>query len=139
MASAEASDSGVTLSLQPAKGDGAGETMTADVVLVSTGATDLSLLRRRLGLDACSLCPTVVLPSACAAQRAHSAAACSSLDAGRRPFTQGLGLEGVGVATDKRGSITVDKNFQTSVPGIYAIGDAIPGPMLAHKASPLSR
>lgn len=53
--------------------------------------------------------------------------------AGRRPYTQGLNLEGVGVATDRRGCIIVDKHFQTSVPGIYAIGDVIPGPMLAHK------
>lgn len=37
------------------------------------------------------------------------------------------------MATDKRGFITVDEHFQTTVPGIYAIGDAIPGPMLAHK------
>lgn len=53
---------------------------------------------------------------------------------GRNPFTAGLGLEDVGVAMDKRGFITVDGNYQTSVPGIYAIGDVIGGAMLAHKA-----
>jgi dihydrolipoamide dehydrogenase len=53
---------------------------------------------------------------------------------GRRPLTQGLGLEDVGVALDNRGFIQVDGQFQTNVPGIYAIGDVIPGPMLAHKA-----
>jgi dihydrolipoamide dehydrogenase len=53
---------------------------------------------------------------------------------GRRPYTQGLGLEALGVAMDKRGFIQVDEDYQTSVNGIYAIGDAIPGPMLAHKA-----
>ncbi len=53
---------------------------------------------------------------------------------GRRPFTQGLGLEDIGLETDERGRIPVDENFQTKVPGIYAIGDVIPGPMLAHKA-----
>jgi dihydrolipoamide dehydrogenase len=53
---------------------------------------------------------------------------------GRRPLTQGLGLEEVGVALDNRGFIQVDGQFQTNVPGIYAIGDVIPGPMLAHKA-----
>jgi dihydrolipoamide dehydrogenase len=53
---------------------------------------------------------------------------------GRRPYTAGLGLEAVGVKTDKRGRIEVDRHFQTSVPGIYAIGDCIPGAMLAHKA-----
>jgi dihydrolipoamide dehydrogenase len=55
---------------------------------------------------------------------------------GRRPLTQGLGLEALGVKTDpKSGSILVNERFETSVPGIYAIGDLIPGPMLAHKAS----
>jgi dihydrolipoamide dehydrogenase len=55
---------------------------------------------------------------------------------GRRPLTQGLRLEQAGVKTDpKSGHILVDEQFQTSVPGIYAIGDLIPGPMLAHKAS----
>lgn len=53
---------------------------------------------------------------------------------GRRPYTEGLGLEAVGIETDKRGIIPVDDHFQTSVPGIYAIGDAIRGAMLAHKA-----
>jgi dihydrolipoamide dehydrogenase len=54
---------------------------------------------------------------------------------GRRPFTAGLGLDKAGVKLTERGRIAVDGHFQTSVPGIYAIGDAIDGPMLAHKAS----
>jgi dihydrolipoamide dehydrogenase len=55
---------------------------------------------------------------------------------GRRPLTQGLGLEAVGVRTDaKTGHVVVDPTYQTNVPGIYAIGDLVPGPMLAHKAS----
>ena len=53
---------------------------------------------------------------------------------GRRPYVEGLGLEALGVARDKRGFITVDAHYRTNVPGLYAIGDAIPGPMLAHKA-----
>ncbi|MBT5267098.1 MAG: dihydrolipoyl dehydrogenase [Rhodospirillaceae bacterium] len=53
---------------------------------------------------------------------------------GRRPHTTGLGLDRVGVEFDERGFIKVDEDFETSVPGIFAIGDAIPGPMLAHKA-----
>lgn len=53
---------------------------------------------------------------------------------GRRPFTEGLGLEKVGVAKDERGRIKVDGHFATSVQGIFAIGDVIAGPMLAHKA-----
>jgi len=53
---------------------------------------------------------------------------------GRRPVTQGLGLEQAGVKLEK-GKVVVDGKFQTSVPGVYAIGDLIDGPMLAHKAS----
>ena len=53
---------------------------------------------------------------------------------GRRPHTEGLGLEAVGIPTNGRGCIEVDAHFSTGVPGIYAIGDVIPGPMLAHKA-----
>ena len=53
---------------------------------------------------------------------------------GRRPYTQGLGLEEVGVELDRRGVIRIDENFQTNIEGIFAIGDCAPGPMLAHKA-----
>lgn len=53
---------------------------------------------------------------------------------GRRPNTEGLGAQQLGVAMDGRGFITVDAHYQTSVPGVFAIGDVIPGPMLAHKA-----
>jgi dihydrolipoamide dehydrogenase len=53
---------------------------------------------------------------------------------GRVPYTSGLGLEEAGVKLDERKRVAVDEHFQTSVPGIYAIGDVIVGPMLAHKA-----
>lgn len=53
---------------------------------------------------------------------------------GRKPFTEGLGIETVGIERDNKGRIITDANFQTNVPGIYAIGDVIAGPMLAHKA-----
>ena len=73
----------------PAKGEGDGETMEADVVLVAIG---------------------------------------------RRPYTEGLGLKEAGVALDERGRVKTDAHYKTSVEGIYAIGDVIAGPMLAHKA-----
>jgi dihydrolipoamide dehydrogenase len=53
---------------------------------------------------------------------------------GRTPYTEGLGLAEAGVALDERGRVKTDAHFATSVPGIYAIGDVIVGPMLAHKA-----
>lgn len=56
------------------------------------------------------------------------------VSAGRVPFTSGLDLEKIGVETDKGGRILVNERFSTNVPGVYAIGDVIPGPMLAHKA-----
>jgi dihydrolipoamide dehydrogenase len=84
---ATASDDGVTLTVEPAKG-GASEQILADIVLLAIG---------------------------------------------RRPYLDGLGLDAVGVATE-RGRIVTDAHFATNVPGIYAIGDCITGPMLAHKA-----
>lgn len=53
---------------------------------------------------------------------------------GRVPYTDGLGLEALGVNKDNRGRIVIDPHFQTNVAGIYAIGDVVAGPMLAHKA-----
>jgi dihydrolipoamide dehydrogenase len=53
---------------------------------------------------------------------------------GRKPYTEGLGLEEAGVELDERGRVKTDAHFATNVPGIYAIGDVIAGPMLAHKA-----
>jgi len=53
---------------------------------------------------------------------------------GRKPYTQGLGLEALGVEMGPRGTIKTDAHWQTNIPGLYAIGDAIAGPMLAHKA-----
>ena len=53
---------------------------------------------------------------------------------GRRPYIEGLGLENLGIQTDRLGRIQVDSHFRTAVSSIYAIGDCIDGPMLAHKA-----
>ncbi|RVU46715.1 dihydrolipoyl dehydrogenase [Lujinxingia sediminis] len=53
---------------------------------------------------------------------------------GRKPYTEGLGLENIGLETTKRGFIEVNAHYETSVKGVYAIGDVIPGPMLAHLA-----
>ncbi len=53
---------------------------------------------------------------------------------GRRPYVMGVGLETAGVARDEKGRVATDGHFKTNIPGIYAIGDVIAGPMLAHKA-----
>lgn len=85
---AQATDSGVTLTVEPAAG-GEAETIEADVVLVSIG---------------------------------------------RRPNTDGLGLDKIGLEVNQRGQIETDHDFATRAAGVWAIGDVIPGPMLAHKA-----
>lgn len=59
---------------------------------------------------------------------------CVLVAVGRRPYVEGLGVEDLGIERDARGFIQVDRDYRTNVPGIYAIGDVIPGPMLAHKA-----
>lgn len=53
---------------------------------------------------------------------------------GRKPNTEGLGLDKIGITPNARGQIEVDGHFKTGVPGVYAVGDCVPGPMLAHKA-----
>lgn len=53
---------------------------------------------------------------------------------GRRAYTDGVGLDNVGISKDERGRVVINNHYQTSVPNIYAVGDAIQGPMLAHKA-----
>jgi dihydrolipoamide dehydrogenase len=85
---AKTTKSGVTLTLEPAKG-GDTEELTADAVLVAIG---------------------------------------------RRPYTAGLGLENIGLSTTDRGFLEVDHDYQTTVQGVFAIGDVIGGQMLAHKA-----
>jgi dihydrolipoyl dehydrogenase len=54
---------------------------------------------------------------------------------GRKPYTQGLGLEKLGIAINEKGFVQIDKRFRTNIPNIFAIGDIVDGPMLAHKAS----
>ncbi|WP_265570054.1 dihydrolipoyl dehydrogenase [Sphingomicrobium nitratireducens] len=59
---------------------------------------------------------------------------CVLVSIGRKPNTDGLGLENIGLETNKRGQIETDHDFRTAVDGVWAIGDVVPGPMLAHKA-----
>ena len=56
------------------------------------------------------------------------------ISVGRKPYTKNLNLEKIGVELDKKNKIKVNKNFETNIPNVYAIGDVIDGPMLAHKA-----
>ena len=78
-------------------------------------------------------CTALVEPAAGGAQ-AEIVADVVLVAIGRVPFTEGLGLAEAGIALDNRKHIAVDSHWQTNVPGVYAIGDVIAGPMLAHKA-----
>jgi dihydrolipoamide dehydrogenase len=75
---------------------------------------------------------TVTLESA--GTRAETTCDVVLVAVGRRPFTEGLGLEAIGIALDERGRIPVDEHYRTVVPAVRAVGDVIAGPMLAHKA-----
>ena len=77
---------------------------------------------------------TLTLEPAAGGESETLEADCVLVSIGRRPNTDGLGLENIGLATNQRGQIEVDHEFRTSVAGVRAIGDVIPGPMLAHKA-----
>ena len=77
---------------------------------------------------------TLTLEPAAGGKSETLEADCVLVSIGRRPNTEGLGLEAIGLEVNKRGQIEVDHEFRTSVDGVRAIGDVIPGPMLAHKA-----
>ncbi|MCP5397247.1 MAG: dihydrolipoyl dehydrogenase [Sphingomonadaceae bacterium] len=77
---------------------------------------------------------TLTVGSAAGGATTEIKADCVLVAIGRRPNTQGLGLENIGLSVNQRGQIEVDHEFRTSVDGVRAIGDVIPGPMLAHKA-----
>lgn len=87
-----------------------------------------------VGVDTSGGGVKLTLEPAAGGEQSTLAADVVLVSAGRIPFTAGLGLDAIGVQTDKAGRITVDGRFTTSVPGVFAIGDVIPGPMLAHKA-----
>ncbi len=77
---------------------------------------------------------TLTLEPAAGGEEEALKADCVLVSIGRKPNTEGLGLENIGLETNKRGQIEVDGQFRTSVDGVRAIGDCVPGPMLAHKA-----
>ena len=77
---------------------------------------------------------TLTVEPAAGGEASTIEADCVLVSIGRKPNTDGLALDAAGLAVNQRGQIEIDHRFQTSVPGIWAIGDVVPGPMLAHKA-----
>ncbi|MGE0260747.1 MAG: NAD(P)/FAD-dependent oxidoreductase, partial [Alphaproteobacteria bacterium] len=89
---------------------------------------------RVVGAEAGNDAVTLELEPAAGGESERLAADVVLVAIGRRPFTEGLGLDEIGVARDRAGRIEVNDDLATNIPGIYAIGDVIRGPMLAHKA-----
>jgi len=77
---------------------------------------------------------TLTLEPAAGGEASMLEADCVLVAIGRRPNVDGLGLENIGLALNARGQIETDHDFRTAVDGVWAVGDVIPGPMLAHKA-----
>jgi dihydrolipoamide dehydrogenase len=77
---------------------------------------------------------TLTVEPATGGARETIEADCVLVSIGRRPNTEGLALDKAGLTVNSRGQIDIDNDFRTAVPGIWAIGDVVPGPMLAHKA-----
>ena len=77
---------------------------------------------------------TLVLADAKSGQETEMKCDIALVSVGRKPNTDGLGLQELGVAVSERGQIIVDEDFETNIEGVFAVGDVIPGPMLAHKA-----
>ncbi len=77
---------------------------------------------------------TLTLEPAAGGDEETMEADCVLVSIGRKPNTDGLGLDAIGLETNKRGQIETDHDFRTKVDGVWAIGDCVPGPMLAHKA-----
>ena len=77
---------------------------------------------------------SIVLADAKTGEETEKKCDIALVSVGRKPNTDGLGLEELGVVVTERGQIIVDEDFETNIEGIFAVGDVIPGPMLAHKA-----
>ncbi|PEQ12001.1 dihydrolipoyl dehydrogenase [Novosphingobium sp. PC22D] len=95
---------------------------------------ELKLSTKVTGVSVKGKKATLTLEPAAGGDSETLSADCVLVSIGRRPNTEGLGLDKIGLETNQRGQIETDHDFATKVDGVWAIGDVIPGPMLAHKA-----
>jgi dihydrolipoamide dehydrogenase len=95
---------------------------------------ELKLSTKVTGATVAGKTATLTLEPAAGGAAEVLEADCVLVAIGRRPLTEGLGLELIGLVPNARGQIETDGDFRTSVDGVWAVGDVIPGPMLAHKA-----
>ncbi|MEO6040878.1 MAG: dihydrolipoyl dehydrogenase [Croceibacterium sp.] len=111
-----------------------GEVRTEAAKLFAKQGMELRLSTKVTGVAVKGKTATLTLEPAAGGPAETLAADCVLVSIGRRPNTEGLGLDAIGLALNPRGQIVTDGEFRTAVAGVWAIGDVIPGPMLAHKA-----
>ena len=95
---------------------------------------DLKLGTKVTGVSVSGKTATVTVEPAAGGDAETIKADCVLVSIGRKPNTEGLGLDKIGLETNQRGQIAIDHQFRTAVAGVRAVGDCVPGPMLAHKA-----
>jgi len=95
---------------------------------------DFKLSSKVTGVTVKGKTATLTIEPAAGGEPETMEADCVLVSIGRKPNTEGLGLEAIGLEPNKRGQIEIDHDFRTTVEGVWAIGDVVPGPMLAHKA-----
>lgn len=95
---------------------------------------ELKLSTKVTGVSVAGSKATLTVEPSKGGETATIEADCVLVSIGRRPFTEGLGLDKIGLEVNARGQIETDHDFRTKIDGVWAVGDVIPGPMLAHKA-----
>nr|DBA31297.1 TPA: hypothetical protein GDO54_007170 [Pyxicephalus adspersus] len=110
-----------------------------DTIVSSTGALSLKKVPEKMlvigaGVIGVELVSVFIIEAAAGGKAEVITCDVLLVCIGRRPFTQSLGLQEIGIELDNRGRIPINSRFQTKIPNIYAIGDVVAGPMLAHKA-----
>jgi dihydrolipoamide dehydrogenase len=111
-----------------------GEVRKEAAKLFAKQGMELRLSTKVTGVTVKGKKATLILEPSAGGKSETLEADCVLVSIGRRPNTEGLGLEAIGLELNKRGQIETDHDFRTAVDGVWAIGDVIPGPMLAHKA-----
>src|SRR5690606_7011531 len=111
-----------------------GEVRKETAKLFKKQGMDLRLSTKVTGATVKGKKATLTLEPSAGGKSETLEADCVLVSIGRRPNTEGLGLDKIGLEPNKRGQIETDEDFRTKVDGVWAIGDVIPGPMLAHKA-----
>jgi dihydrolipoamide dehydrogenase len=110
------------------------EVATKYLQILKKQGMKFNLSTKVIGTEITSNGVKLTVEPAAGGEKSHIEADIVLVSTGRRPFTRNIGLEELGIEMDRIGRIKVDDHFKTKIPSIFAIGDCIDGPMLAHKA-----